>query len=89
VLVCAATRSVNRFVVPRIAPRLEAGAPGAPAPADCAFSAVFVLVLEVFCPEPVAAVPEDGDEVDAVPDAEDDELVADDPVPTDFVPVAP
>ena len=89
-LVCAATRSVNRFVVPRIAPRLEAGAPGAPAVADCAFSAVFVLVLEASCPEPVAAVPEDDDdEVDAVLDAENDELVADDPVPTDFVPAAP
>src|SRR5437660_1030951 len=43
-LVCEAWRSVNRFVVPRIAPRLEAGAPGAPEVADCAFSAVFVLV---------------------------------------------
>ena len=44
-LVCEAWRSVNRFVVPRIAPRLEAGAPGAPEVADCAFSAVFVLVM--------------------------------------------
>jgi hypothetical protein len=92
VLVCAAARSVNRFVVPRIAPRLDAGAPAVPAVADCVFSAVFVLAVEEFWPEPVAVAleEEEGDDVDEVELAvEDDELVADDPVPTDFVPPAP
>jgi len=87
-LVCAPRRSVNRFVVPRIAPMLDDGAPGAPEVADCAFSAVFVLVVEDVWPVPVAVEPEvvdDGAEL-AV---EDDELVADDPVPTDFVPLGP
>jgi hypothetical protein len=91
VLVCAAARSVKRFVVPRIAPRLDAGAPGVPAVADCAFSAVFVLAVEEFWPEPVAvALEEEEDDVDEVELAvEDVELVADEPVPTDFVPPAP
>ena len=89
-LVWAASRSVNRFVVPRIAPRLDAGAPGAPDVADCAFSAVFVLALEVSWPEPVDADPaEEDDDDDVELDADDDELVDDAPVPTDFVPAAP
>jgi len=87
-LVCAARRSVNRFVVPRIAPRLDAGAPGAPEVADCVFSAVFVLAVEESWPEPAAAELEEADD-DVEVDAEDGELVADDPVPTDFVPPAP
>jgi hypothetical protein len=90
VLVCAGARSVNRFVVPRIAPRLDAGAPGVPAVADCAFSAVFVLAVEEFWPEPVAVALEEEDDVDELELAvEEDELVADEPVPTDFVPPAP
>lgn len=81
---------MNRFVVPRIAPRLEAGAPGAPDVADCAFSAVLVLALEVSWPEPVDAEPaEEEDDDDVGLDADDDELVDDAPVPTDFVPAAP
>jgi hypothetical protein len=87
-LVCAAKRSVNRFVVPRIAPRLEAGAPGAPEVADCAFRAWFVLAVEEFWPEPEVVEPEEDDE-DVEVDAEDDELMADDPPPTDFVPPPP
>jgi hypothetical protein len=87
--VCELWRSVNRFVVPRIAPRLEAGAPGAPEVADCAFRAVFVLVFDVSWPEPVAAEPDEDDDDDVELDAEDDEPVADAPVPTDFVPAAP
>ncbi len=87
-LVCEARRSVNRLVVPRIAPRLEAGAPGAPAVADCAVSAVFVLVVEVSCPDPVAAALEEEDD-DGELDADDEELADDAPVPTDFVPLAP
>src|SRR5260370_3599859 len=76
VLVCAAARSVNRFVVPRIAPRLDAGAPGVPAMADCAFSAVFVLAVEEFWPEPVAVALEEEDDVDDAELAvEDVELV--------------
>src|SRR6266849_724129 len=65
VLVCVARRSVKRLVVPRMAPRLDAGAPGTPAAADCAFSAVFVLAVEEFWPEPVAVEPEE-DDVDEV-----------------------
>jgi hypothetical protein len=90
--VCVAARSVNRFVVPRIAPRLDAGAPGVPAVADCAFSAVFVLAVDEFWPEPVAVELEEDeeDDVDEVELAvEDAELVGDEPVPTDFVPPAP
>ncbi|PYT20563.1 MAG: hypothetical protein DMG58_33865, partial [Acidobacteria bacterium] len=67
---------------------LDAGAPGAPEVADCAFSAVFVLAVEEFWPEPAAAEPEEDDD-DVEVDAEDGELVADDPVPTDLVPPAP
>ena len=87
-VVCEARRSVKRLVVPRIAPRLDAGAPGAPAVADCAFNAVFVLVVDVSWRVPVPVEPEDDDD-DPELDAAGAELVADDPVPTAFVPLAP
>jgi hypothetical protein len=80
---------VKRFVVPRIAPRLDAGAPGVPEVTDCAFSAVFVLAVEEFWPEPVAVEPEEDDVDEVELDVVDDELVADGPPPTDFVPPAP
>jgi len=91
-LVCDVWRSVNRFVVPRIAPKLEAGAPGAPEVADCAFSAVFVLPAAEFWPNPAAAAPAeevDAEDVEVELAVADDELAAGDPVPTDFVPPAP
>jgi hypothetical protein len=51
---------------------------------------VFVLAVEEFWPEPVAVKPEDEDDVDEVElAAVDVELVAEEPVPTDFVPPAP
>ena len=76
---------MKRFVVPRIAPRLGAGAPGAPDAADCAFRAVFVLVVEEFWLEFEPAAPEEDDEGELV----DDELVEDEPLPIDFVPPPP
>ena len=70
------------MVVPRIAPRLDAGAPGAPDVADCAPRAVFVLVVEEFWL--VVPLGED-DEAELV----DDAPVEDAPPPTDFVPPPP
>lgn len=89
--VCAAaTRSPKRFVDPRIAPRLDAGAPGAPDVTDCPFNAVFVLAeVELDWPEAVA------DEEDAVEllllelDVVLDELVEDVALPISDFPVLP
>jgi hypothetical protein len=86
---CAACRSPKRFCVPRIAPRLDAGAPGAPEAAVCPVTAVFVLVAAPTVELPAADV--DVDEVlelDVVL-----EEVADEPelaLPTsDFAPPLP
>lgn len=87
----AAVRSPKRLVVPRIAPRLEVGAPGAPAVAACAFKAVLVLVEveSVWVEEPLEE-DEDVDEVellllDAVVDVLE-ELVEDEAFPTSDLP---
>ena len=82
-------RSPKRFVVPRSAPKLDAGAPGAPAPAVCPVTAVFVLV-EV-APDWLASVVEDDDEEDvelllAVDDVLDEVLVDDEALPTSDFP---
>jgi hypothetical protein len=63
-LLCVVWRSPNRFTVPRIAPRLEAGAPGAPDAAVCPVRAVFVLVVAAVWLEEL--VDEDVDEVELV-----------------------
>lgn len=62
-LVCTAWRSPKRFCVPRIDPRLDAGAPGAPEAAVCPVTAVFVLVAAPTVELPAADVDVDDDEL--------------------------
>lgn len=85
---CAACRSPKRFCVPRIAPRLEAGAPGAPEAAVCPVTAVLVLVAAPTVELPAAEVDDDDEvlELEVVLEEEDDELA----LPTrDFAPPLP
>jgi hypothetical protein len=88
----AACRSPKRFCVPRIDPRLEAGAPGAPEAAVCPVTAVLVLVAAPTVELPAAeGDDEDDDDVvepEVVLDVEDDELEL--ALPTsDFAPPLP
>lgn len=88
--VCAAaTRSPKRFVDPRIAPRLDAGAPGAPDVTDCPFNAVFVLA-EVELDWSDAAVEEEDVEL-VLLDVDDvlDVLVDEEALPISDFPVLP
>jgi hypothetical protein len=74
---CAVCRSPKRFCVPRIAPRLDAGAPGAPEAAVCPVTAVLVLVVAPTVELPAADVDVDDDEVlelEVVLEEDDDEL---------------
>jgi len=91
----AACRSPKRFCVPRIDPRLEAGAPGAPEAAVCPVTAVLVLVVAPTVELPAAEGDDEDDEDDddvvepeVVLDVEDDELEL--ALPTsDFAPPLP
>lgn len=81
----AAVRSLNRFVVPRIAPRLDCGAPGAPDVAFCPFNAVFVLPEFALLCDDVSAEEVDEDvELELLLDVVEDvleELLDDDAFP--------
>jgi hypothetical protein len=88
---CAVCRSPKRFCVPRIDPRLEAGAPGAPEAAVCPVTAVLVLVAAPTVELPAAEVDAEDDEVlelEVVLDEDDDELELALPA-RDFVPPLP
>jgi hypothetical protein len=87
----AACRSPKRFCVPRIAPRLEAGAPGAPEAAVCPVTAVLVLVAAPAVELPAAEGDAEEDELlelEVVLEEEEDELEL--ALPTsDFAPPLP
>jgi hypothetical protein len=84
----AACRSPKRFCVPRIAPRLEAGAPGAPEAAVCPVTAVLVLVAAPTVELPAAGGAEEDELLELEVVLEEDELEL--ALPTsDFAPPLP